>query len=159
MTLWGFWPNGSIDFLEYPLYHMVLRYAWFCNPLYEWYVYDSCANTWNLFHASRITEWIRKAHLHLACQPASGEGEKLAKGVLRLRALLPHGHHDLQVLCVRCKLEKVPRERIVMLILDRRIAFYYRIFPFRQFRNILWVMAALSLGYGISIDVTIFFQW
>lgn len=46
-----------------------------------------------------------------------------------------------------------------MLILEHRIAFYYRIFPFRQFRNILLVVAALSLGYGISIDVTILFQW
>ena len=46
-----------------------------------------------------------------------------------------------------------------MLMCKHRLAFYFRIFPFRQFRNILLVVAFLSLGYGISIDVTILFQW
>ena len=40
-----------------------------------------------------------------------------------------------------------------------RLAFYYRIFPIRLFRHILVCVAALSLSYGVAIDVAILFQW
>ena len=39
------------------------------------------------------------------------------------------------------------------------LAFYFRIFPFRRFKYLLLVVAALSVAYGISVDVTIFLQW
>lgn len=129
------------------IFSNVLCIIWFCGKLD---VVDYLTITSNTI---RTTKWLRSAHLHLAVRRARRKGEAVATGLLRLRAFLPYRHHHLQILRVRQ--EHVQRD----ITNPHRLAFYFRIFPYRTFRNILILVAFLSLGYGVSIDITILFQW
>lgn len=80
----------------------ILCILWFigmyCDIENDWVIAAADAG---IVPACRVRQWIWEAYLHLARGGASAKGEELAKGLFRLRALLPHRDYHLQTLSVR----------------------------------------------------------